>query len=60
MLIIAYIYILSPWSYKLRKKVTPAIRKRVRKNKAKGKGLAKTYVDGKGRKRVCSPYIESY
>lgn len=39
---------LRPWAYRLKKKMTPSIRKRVKKSKA----MVKKYIDKNGKKRV--------
>lgn len=40
---------LSTWSYRLKKKITKAVRRRIQKNKA----TTRKYIDGNGRTRVC-------
>ena len=47
---------LSPWAYRLKRKLTQSVRKRVQKNKQKNKALARKYVDKQGCKRVCQTY----
>lgn len=39
----------APWSYKLRKKITKAVRRRVQKSKK----MVRKYIDKQGRQRVC-------
>ena len=47
---------LRPWSYRLRKKMTPAIRKRIKKSTSP----VKVYYDKNGRKRVCKTQIPRF